>query len=233
VSHPIARAEPLTDQVYGYLRQQILTGHIEPGSRIVESKIARELQVSRSPVREAIRLLHRDGLLVLCDGGITLFQPSLKDFKDLYELRFAVEPVAARLTAQHISPGDCGILQETLRLADEWILQGEMDRLIDSNTRFHELIVQFSGNHRLQKVMSEVSAITRYYRYFVFKIYHRRVTSVEEHWRIFSAIQQGMPQEAERRMREHIENDLAFIQSMGAAREEVTLGETIARDSSH
>ncbi len=109
MSHPIARAEPLTDQVYGYLRQQILTGHIEPGSRIVESKIARELQVSRSPVREAIRLLHRDGLLVLCDGGITLFQPSLKDFKDLYELRFAVEPVAARLTAQHISPGDCEI----------------------------------------------------------------------------------------------------------------------------
>lgn len=233
MSDAIARVEPLADQVYRYLREQILSGLISPGSRIVESKIAKELSVSRSPVREAIRLLNHEGLLTIEQGATMIFQPSLADFEDLYTLRLAVEPVAARLAAQHITAEDCQRLEETLRQTDETLSRGDIQPFIESNTRFHDLIVELSRNRRLQKVMSEVSAITRYYRCLVFQIYHRRVPSVEEHWQIYRAIQQGCPQDAQQRMSQHIENDLAFIQSIHATREDVILDETTGGDSRH
>jgi DNA-binding GntR family transcriptional regulator len=215
LNDPIARAEPLADQVYRYLRQEILTGQIDPGSRIIESKIAKQLSISRSPVREAIRRLEQEGLVVTDQGITTLFKPSRKDFEDLYELRLAIEPMAARLAAKHITAEGIVRLEEILRTTDESIATDQVDTFIESNTQFHDLIVNSSNNRRMQKVMHELSALRRYYRYFVFKIYHRRVTSVEEHWQIYHAIRQGQSDEAWKRMTEHLEGDLSYIRAMG------------------
>ncbi|MCL6452628.1 MAG: GntR family transcriptional regulator [Alicyclobacillus sp.] len=198
--------------MYRYLREQILSRQFEPGSRIVESKVAKDLRVSRSPVREAIRRLEQEGLVQMTDPGvITLFQPSRRDFEDLYQLRLAVEPMAAQLAASRIDGAGVQGLERVLRETDASILRGEIDAFIDNNTAFHDQICQACGNPRLQKVMNEVSALSRYYRVFIFKVYHRRVESVEEHWDIFRAIRDGQAELAWERMRQHLDRDLRFV----------------------
>lgn len=221
MKEPIARAEPLADQVYDYLRREILSGQIAPGSRIVETKIAKQLSISRSPVREAIRRLEQDDLVATIQGVTTLFKPSKKDFEDLYELRLAIEPIAARLAAQNMSTEDCNVLEEILRKSEEYAAKDQIDQFIECNTEFHNLIVAGSGNRRLQKVAHETATLCRYYRNIAFKIYHRRVTSTsfDEHWQIYFAIKQREPKLAWQRMTDHLESDLSYIRSIGELQE--------------
>jgi DNA-binding GntR family transcriptional regulator len=215
MNNPIERVEPLVDQVYSYLRQEILTGKIDPGSRIVETKIAKQLSISRSPVREAIRRLEQEGLIINDKGVTTLFEPSKSDFEDLYELRLAIEPMAARLAASHMPEEDLDVLKDILRKTDECLANGEIDQFIECNTQFHSLIVDGSGNRRLQKVIHETAVLCRYYRYIAFKIYQRRVTSVEEHWKIYHALRKRDSKAAWQCMMDHLEGDLSYIQSIG------------------
>lgn len=210
---PIARAESLAEQTYRYLRTQILTGHIPPGSKLVESQMAKQWSISRSPLREAIRRLEQEGLLVTCSGVTHLFEPSRKDFEDLYELRTGLEPMAARLAARHMSRDALNQLHTVLESTDKYLAAGAMDPFIESNAKFHDLIAQSSGNRRLWKAMEDISVLARYYRYICFKVFHRYVDSAEEHWRIYRALVARDEDLAWREMKNHIEVDLQYIRS--------------------
>ena len=84
----VEKRDTLKTQVYNYLREQILSGEIAPGERLVEEKISSDLEVSRSPVRESIRMLENDGLLIVNkSGGVTVVEPSLIDFQHMFECR--------------------------------------------------------------------------------------------------------------------------------------------------
>lgn len=210
----IEKTGQLTEQVYRHLRRQILIGQIEPGSKIVESKIAKELVISRSPLREAIRRLEQEGLVVVDQGSTTLFKPSQKDFEDLYQVRRALEPMAARLATENITEKGIKQLETTLRKTDKYLASGTLDGFIESNAQFHDLIAQYSNNQRLQKMLEEISALARYYRYICFKIFERHVDSAEEHWQIFRAIRARDERLAWSLMTEHLEVDLRYIHSI-------------------
>jgi DNA-binding GntR family transcriptional regulator len=207
----IQRVKPLTDQVYDHLRSQILAGEMSAGARIVESQIAQQLNVSRSPVREAIQMLKKEGLLVQDTGKITVFQPSIADFKELYELRIAVEPVAVELATKRIQIHQLEQMADLLQNAEKSLKDGEIDDLIELNSQFHDCIIRFSGNRRFQKIMNEVSTLVRYYRTFVFKVYKRNIQSIGEHWAIYNAMFDKDALLARQLMKSHIENDLDFI----------------------
>ncbi|MDI3410135.1 GntR family transcriptional regulator [Bacillus sonorensis] len=86
VTFSIQRPVSYHDQVHRYLKDMIIKGRYQPGERIYESKIAKELQVSRSPVREAIRTLEQEGLLLIDEKSkITVYEPTLKDLEDIYQ----------------------------------------------------------------------------------------------------------------------------------------------------
>ncbi len=113
----IQRAQPLVVQVYEHLRSAILTGELEPGEKINETQLAAQLKVSRSPVREAIRLLTTEQLLVEKDGMIQVFKPSLDDFLELYEVRLTIEPaVAAKAAACETNQAVIAVLAKISRI---------------------------------------------------------------------------------------------------------------------
>lgn len=214
---PIAKAESLAEQAYRYLRTQILTGNIPPGSKLVESQMAKRWKISRSPLREAIRRLEQEGLVVTYNGVTHLFEPSRKDFEDLYELRTALEPMAARLAARYMTADALQQLEAVLESTDKYLAAGAMDPFIESNAKFHDLIAESSGNRRLRKAMEDISVLARYYRYICFKVFQRYVDSAEEHWRIYRALLAHDEDLAWLEMKKHIEVDLQYIRTEARA----------------
>ena len=104
MKRPVQKRETLKSQVYEYLKENIIYGNIKPGDRLIEEKISEELQVSRSPIREAVRMLEKDGLLsVNKSGGVTVVEPTIEDYRNLYECRVEIESLAAYYAAERRS----------------------------------------------------------------------------------------------------------------------------------
>lgn len=207
----IVRAEPLNQQVYKVIKEAILTGKMKPGEKIVETKLAEQLHTSRSPVREALRLLTAEQLVFDDNGAIQVFQPSFADFQQLYELRIAVESGAAELAARRAKQQDCEELDRILRDTAVCLETGQMDCLIELNTRFHDAILRISGNARFQKIVHDVWPVVHYYGFFVLGVIRQQTNLLAEHTAVVEAIKTGDGEQASRTMRAHIRRDLEVI----------------------
>ena len=118
----VTKSIPFHLQVYQILRDEIFTGKKKPGERIIESKIASEMGTSRSPVREAIRLLEHDGLIVNEYGTLTIFPLTAESISDIYHCRIAVESYAAFLAVENFTEDK---IEELINLNKKAIKAGE------------------------------------------------------------------------------------------------------------
>ncbi|MCL6632629.1 MAG: GntR family transcriptional regulator [Alicyclobacillus herbarius] len=209
---PIQRGEPLVNQVYRYLRDGILTGEFPAGEKIVETRLAMNLKVSRSPVREAIRLLIMEQLLVEKDGDIRVFEPTLKDYFELYDLRLALEPVVARQAAERRMVEHLAPLLRNLAETESCLKEMNVKRLIFLNSEFHQLVRGLSGNARLTRILDSVSPVIEYYGRLVLNINNNKTNILEEHTAIYLAVERGDGNTAERVMYDHIIKDLEVVQ---------------------
>lgn len=200
------------------MRDAILTGKLTAGEKIVETKLAADLQVSRSPVREAIRLLTMEQLLVEQDGMICVFQPSIHDFNEIYELRLAVEPAAARRAARLMQPQQLGILERNLEETRRCLEAGNMERLLYLNTEFHQFVWKASGNSRFIRILNNLSTLIHYYCLLVLNINNQQTNILSEHTEIYQAIKEGNEDTACSAMFRHITKDLDVITSQAQAK---------------
>jgi DNA-binding GntR family transcriptional regulator len=206
---PLRKAERLVDQVVEHLRLLILHGDIEPGESLKQEELAERLGVSRTPLREAFRILERDGLV---EAGartntVRVVELSPQDAVDLYQVRGALDAVAARLAAERRPANEAqvvGLARYVTEMADA-MRPFDTRRYTDAHVAFHLGIVAASGNKRLQQLESV-------FRISAQMLYRRIGTNVErmersngEHREILTAISEGDPVTAERRAREHIE----------------------------
>ncbi len=207
----ILRAEPLAEQVYRQLKERILNGSFQSGERIVESRLAMELQVSRSPVREAIRMLVAEQLLHVKKGYIHVFEPSIEDFKQIYELRMAIETAAAELAAPYFDEKSRIWMETNLTATRQAVDNRNIHELVDLNTAFHSFILELCGNHRFKKIMNEVSEWIRYYWPIVLRMNSLQTDIYEEHYVIYQAFDHNDGRLAAEKMKEHIGHDLKVI----------------------
>lgn len=207
----IQRAIPLVHQVYEYMKGAILSGKFPSNEKIVETKIATDLKVSRSPVREAIRLLIANQLLVEEDGSIKVFQPSLADFYEIYDLRLTMEPIAAHHAASKINKSSLASLERNLEQTKRAVDKLDMDKLVELNNEFHAVIWQASGNSRFLPIMENISTLVQYYWHMVLKVNRKRTAIFADHTAIYEAIKRGDSDEAQRSMYRHIMKDLSVV----------------------
>jgi len=180
-----------------------------PGERITENALVKKFGVSRGPIREAIRMLVHDGLLVQNGSFINVFNPTIDDVIDLYRCKERLEPLAASLACKHIS-GDAketllDILDRTEKALEN---QQTNDEIAMINTEFHKLITQSSNNNQLIQFMEMIQAKNRYMRTALLDNYTRKEAFLEEHRMIAKAIIDGDEILAENKMKEHVLKDL-------------------------
>lgn len=216
----IVRSEPLTEQVYRYLKMSILAGRWVPGEKIVETKLAASLQISRSPVREAIRMLTVEQLLVVGNGAVSVFTPTLDDFRQVYELRVAIESKACESAAMHFDVAHQAAFEKNLADTGIAVQHGNADRLIELNSEFHVLILQIAGNLRFQKIMSDVSTLIHFYWRWVLAVNSLQTNILAEHEAVYRALIDRDGSLAARQMTDHIRKDLQVIESAYLTREQ-------------
>lgn len=153
---PIQRSKSLHEQVYQAVRVSILSGQLRPGERLVETQLAQQLQVSRTPLREALRKLQQEGLLTAeLGGGLRVATLSVQDAVDLYDCRLALEGFAIAAACQQATTDQLTAM-ETWVTAAEQDTTGDPVRLLDLDYRFHHAIAEASGNGRLVILLDQL-----------------------------------------------------------------------------
>src|SRR6478736_5779164 len=190
-SHPRSRA----DFVYDSLRDAISDGRIAGGERVREEEVARNLGVSRTPVREALQRLQQRGLLALGAGrGLVVAQLSQQQVVELYAMREILEGSAARFAAKHATAVEIEILyqlQEELKTADATLH-------VSLNRRFHQAIYEAAHNRYLLQTLDSLHDSFALLRSSTLRLPHRQRNSDEERRRIIAAIEKHDPDLAER-----------------------------------
>lgn len=210
-------AIPLRQQAYEYIHGKILSGDLSAGSQVSEQSLAQEIGISRTPVREAIRQLASEGIVVQVPRfGTIVRSPGRREFVELFQLREALEPYAVSLAALSIGTADLETLDQLCRemrqLAGQLRSSGEpaldpsnMQRFLAADMAFHMLLIQAGGNCRIAKIVADSRAIARIFGAGR-QIHDLRVVAraYRYHRRILRAVQRGDGERARRVMAEHI-----------------------------
>ncbi|ASK62501.1 hypothetical protein CFK37_10250 [Virgibacillus phasianinus] len=211
---PIVKSEPFHIQAYKHIQNHLLENEFSPGERLTESGLANMLGVSRGPIREAIRMLIHDGLLVQKGVHIYVFDPTFDDVVDVYLCKERLEPLGAKLSAQNMSQADNEALMDIINRTKTALANNEKREVVKYNTAFHDLIVQSSGNKQLIQFMNLIHAKNMYMRNNVLSNYSRRDSFFDEHVRIADAIVNGDGDLAELEMKQHVQNDINMLDTI-------------------
>jgi len=201
--------------VFEYLKQAITRGGIVPGSRLVESRIADSIGVSRTPVREALHKLGSQGFLKkLPAGGLTS-----QDIDETFGIRSVLESYAARLAAEnHTQKGLAG-LEKKIQEYQNCLELGQVAELEKINTRFHELLYTLSNSPRLIKMINDLKAQIHRFRHVILSQETMARQSNRDHRRMVAAIREHDADGVERLVREHI------LRGKAAVLEQLSAGE--------
>jgi DNA-binding GntR family transcriptional regulator len=157
----LQRNQPLKEQAYQALRKMILTGELSPGQRLVEAQLARDLEVSRTPIREALGQLQRESLVVAdSEHGLQVATFSADDAAQLYECRLALEKISVTEACHNATAVQLRKLQRLVekaeKLADTNPSRLLNFQLLDLDYQFHRLIAEMSGNFWLQEILDHI-----------------------------------------------------------------------------
>lgn len=205
--------KPLRDVVFENLREAIVEGRLQPGQRLMEVQLAEQLGVSRTPVREAIRKLELEGLVIMLPRkGAYVANMSLKDMIDVLEIRATLEGLAASLAAERISDEDLNKLRKISEEFKESLLnKSNLEEILKKDVEFHECIFNAAKNSKLTQLINSLWEQVYRFRVTYVSNYDTSVSLIEEHAQILDALVKGDSELAKKYAIDHIEKAEAFI----------------------
>ena len=216
--------QPLREVVCETLRDAIRKGVLKPGERLMEIQLAEELGVSRTPVREAIRKLELEGYVIMMPRrGTYVANLSIRDVNEVFEIRTSRDSLASGLAAERITDEELERLQRLLVLIGGYIETNNMDKIVETDTEFHDLLYQASRNTRLVGIIFNLREQLTRFRATSMSFPGRLKATLEEHRRIVEAIAQGDVKEAQLAAEDHMEkSEQTLLKSMEALKEKST-----------
>lgn len=194
-------------RVFHKIRDDILEGKYEIGEEIRETRIAGELGVSRTPVREAIRQLELEGLVsVILNKGAVVTGISPQDIEDIYNIRTLIEGLAARWAAEKISPRELKELEDIVDLTEFYINRQETEDLHVLDNRFHEILYESSHSKPLQHILSPFHHYVQNARRTSLSTPGRAEKALAEHKKILQALKAKDADQAEATTNQHVKN---------------------------
>ena len=203
---------PLRDVVFNTLRQAILRVELKPGERLMEIQLANKLGVSRTPVREAIRKLELEGLVLMIPRkGAEVADISEKSLKDVLEVREALEELAARLACDKITKEGINRLKEAAQDFRSALKSNDITQMAEADVRFHDVICNATENQKLGQLLNNLRE--QMYRYRIEYLKDQQVYEklLSEHEEIIRHIEKGEKDEAARVVSRHIENQAQAV----------------------
>ncbi len=199
----------LKETIYESVRQDIIELVLLPGTHLREAELAQQYSVSKTPVREVLQLLKKDGLVdILTHRGAIVTHYSHKDLFEIYQLRELIEGACAREAAQSISVDEVVELGRIVRESQDCLAGGHIDLLPELFNDFDEIVYSQTRNGRVVELLTYLDGHLRRIGNLTVGIPGRLDKSVVQHTEIYDAIVRRDPDEAERLMRHHIRSVL-------------------------
>ena len=198
--------QPLREAVCETLRDAIRKGILEPGERLMEVQLADELGISRTPVREAIRKLEQEGYVIMMPRrGTYVADISAGDIKEIFEIRSALESLAAGLAARRIEPDELETLQNLLIEIEGYIAKNDIEKIVETDIKFHGLLYKVSRNERLVNIINNLKEQLARFRTLSMSYPGRLQETLEEHSEMVEAIANGDASAARDAAEHHME----------------------------
>lgn len=203
---------PLRDVVFNTLRQAILRGELKPGERLMEIQLANKLGVSRTPIREAIRKLELEGLVLMIPRrGAEVAQITEKSLRDVLEVRRALEELAVQLACLRMTPESMEQLKQAADAFEKVLGDEDITVVAEADVAFHDVIYLATDNERLISLLNNFREQMYRYRveYLKKKEFHAKL--LNEHQEIIRAIENGECERATEITSQHIENQVEVV----------------------
>ena len=193
------------EKVCDTLKARILGFEYPPGQPLTELGLAEELNVSRTPIREALRRLEHEQLVqIIPRKGAIVTGISEEDIREVYLIRQGLEGISASRAAGRLSDENLAYLERSLSLAMEKLERGETDAASDAADELHRLILSVGGTPRIRRMVANLNELTRRLHEMALLLPGRLRSSIEEHQAVVNALMSRDDEEAERRIRQHI-----------------------------
>jgi len=200
VRHAIERRKTLKEQIVDSIKEAIAIGELKPGEKICETKLAEDLGISRTPLREAIQILESEGFLkVIPRRGAVVSEYSKKDIKDIYEIKAALEGLAARLATKNMSDTAIDKLEEINDQLKSMTLSNEksVGRFFKIHNQFHDVFLKASDNDRLYQLNCQLMEPFKRFRLSSLAIGGRFSQAVKTHEEIIRVFRERNAEKAE------------------------------------
>jgi DNA-binding GntR family transcriptional regulator len=189
---------------YEYIRERMLDGTYKGGMKLVEERLAGEIGVSRTPIREAIKRLEQEGLI----KNKHIYNPTAQELIYIYEIRIVLESFAAKRAAKNMTAETIKEIENTIKESRDLLMEGQSKNIYNANQRFHDLIINECQNpimiERLEK------ARTIFYLFSLRLDIYNRPNLIDEHEEIYKAIKNKNEQLAGELMAKHLSKDMNF-----------------------
>ena len=203
---------PLRDVVFNTLRKAILRGELKPGERLMEIQLANKLGVSRTPIREAIRKLELEGLVLMIPRkGAEVAQITEKNMQDVLEVRKALEELSVQLACERITPEQ---VEEMKMAAEDFrkvLKSGDVTKIAEADVKFHDIIFAATNNQRLITLLNNLREQMYRFRVEYLKQKECYPQLLEEHDKLIALISGGEVEEACELMGCHIDNQASTV----------------------
>lgn len=188
MEHMTEGKSSLADKVFEQVETDILTGKYQKGTLLTELGLSKEMNVSRTPIREAIRRLEQENLVKETPKGHIVTGVSKQDICDIYDIRLKIEGTATAMCAKNISNAELEKLNETLELQEFYTEKHEADKIKAFDSEFHEIIYQNCGSDVYASILSALHKKVQFGRKFSVTDRDRAVKAAKEHREIYAAL---------------------------------------------
>ena len=202
----LEQPEFLVDKAHDAIQSAILRNELKPGTLISEGALSKQLGISRTPIREALKRLQEHGFVrIMPHRGAFITNVSAENIVEMYQLREALECYAIQFVPQYGDPAELEKLVGDFEQSAKWVETGDVDKVNDADTRLHRYIASASRNRPLIKLVDQLLGQVTRLRAMTPTVPGRLATQVQEHLRIVYALKAANVEEARRALRDHLQ----------------------------
>lgn len=211
---PVRKPESLQVIAYATIKRAILSLELKPGQALSNRQLAKELEISETPIRDALRDLEQEGFVVrVPHKGTFVTHVKKQQIEETFQIRAALEELAVRLSVSRFSQSDVTNVSDLLEKAKLALHEGQREQASSLGAEFHQYFIQRTGNQQLSAILSNLDDHHERFRRISDLIDGRLEKSQQEHSQIFEAVKSKVADAAGLQMRTHLESVLSDIQS--------------------
>ena len=208
----IRKGRFLREQVYKTLKSLILNESLAPNKRLIEEKLASEMGTSRTPVREAIQKLEKEGLIIkLPRGGFAVSAVTNDDIEEVFGIRSVLEGYAGYLATRKASEEDIRSLEETVAKEEECLRKKDIEEIVRLNTVFHDILYKAAKSAKLYRIINDLRDYIYRYRIIIFRSEGIAEISIADHKAMIGLMKERQANQVERLIRKHVTRGKTLI----------------------